>query len=133
MNKPTLDVIPTVRRVWDAKQAALIPIANSATAKPAPFLSGVVPLDWLAQAHRLGGQCLAVGLLLWHLHNATKQRVVWVAKSVRARFSLSERTYWEALRRLEVAGLVVVERRPGRALQVEIRQANSTPSYPPNM
>lgn len=127
MDTPTLDSIPTTRKVWDRKQAAMVPEAEMVEDKPSAFLSGVVPLDWLACAHGQGGQCLAVGVLLWHMRNKTKRPVVWVSRPVRARFGVSDRGYWEALRRLEVAGLVVVERRAGRALRVEIRTGGLVP------
>lgn len=127
MTHPLSDDIPTSRLVWDRAQTAWVPATKAPATGPAAYLSGIIPLDWLAQAHGLGGQCLPVGLLLWRLRNATKRDTLWLGRPERARFKLSDKAYREALRRLEGAGLVAVERPPGRAARVTIRLNGAAP------
>lgn len=121
MTKALLDTdIPTTRLSWNKKQGALTPGGNPDDIPRALYLGGRIPMAWLAGAYRLGGQCLAVGLLLWQIHNATKRPGMWLSKRVREPWGLSDKAYREALRRLEGAGLVTLERRPGRAVRVAI-------------
>ena len=112
---------------WDGYQGGNLPPAETTKARTPPYLSGKVPLAWLAQAHALGGQCLAVGILLWFRRNLTKQAVVTLSRGQRASFQVPERSYFAAVQRLESAGLVRVERLPGHALRIMI-QATPTPA-----
>lgn len=111
---------------WDGYQGGHLPPAETTKAKTPPYLSGKVPLAWLAQAHALGGQCLAVGILLWFRRNLTKQAVVTLPGWLRASFQVPERGYFAAVKRLESAGLVRVARLPGHALRITIQ-----PTPPP--
>ena len=112
---------------WDGYQGSHLPPAETTKAKTPPYLSGKIPLAWLAQAHALGGQCLAVGILLWFRQNLTKQAVVTLSGRLRASFKIPERSYFAAVHRLESAGLVRVERLPGHALRITV-QATPTPA-----
>jgi hypothetical protein len=84
---------------------------------------GPIPWDWLVRAGGLPGRALHVGLLLWHLAGLQGGRVVRFSQARASEFGFSVDTARRAVRSLAGAGLVSVERVPGRALRVTIRDA----------
>jgi hypothetical protein len=97
-----------------------------------PFLKGPVPWRWLTTAARLPGKALQVGLLLWKEAGCHKNRCVALCLSHGAEVGVTRKAGRHALRRLEAAGLVRVERLPGRSLQVTLLDLNEkTPALSP--
>lgn len=96
----------------------------------APFLRGPIPMSWLAKAAKLPGQALFAGLLLWHEAGMRKSRTVafHTAKMVSAGFH--EDTARRAIRELERASLVTVERLPGRLMRVTLPPASGDSTNP---
>ena len=85
-----------------------------------PFLRGPIPMDWLYAAGRLPGQCLQVGLGLWHEVGMAKSRTITFRPSKALKFGMSRDTARRAIKRLEGAKLIHVRQRPGRCLEVQI-------------
>jgi hypothetical protein len=82
------------------------------------FLRGPVPWPWLEAAARLPGKALALSLCLWREAGRRRCRTVKLSPARRA------------LRSLEAAGLVVIDRQPGRGLAVTIVDAPAATAGP---
>jgi DNA-binding MarR family transcriptional regulator len=81
-------------------------------------------MDWLTSAAALPGKALHVGLALWY--RAGLKKTGWIAFSVSGAARLmgfSQPSASRGLRALEKAGLVQVERGPGRRPVVVILDA----------
>ena len=87
------------------------------------FLKGPIPWPWLATAARLPGKVLQVSLVLWKLAGCRNNRTVPFRLAHGAEVGVPRKSARQALRRLEAACLVVVCRRPGRALEVTLLDA----------
>jgi hypothetical protein len=74
------------------------------------FLKGPIPLRWLQTAQKLDGQCLAVGIALWYLHGLKKRKTVALGNGV---FHITRQAKSRCLRKMEAAGLVKVDQKPG--------------------
>jgi hypothetical protein len=92
------------------------------------FLRGPIPWDWLQHAARLRGSALHAAVLLWFEAGCRKSQTVSINLTRAAEFRLSPDTMSRALRELETAGLVSVQRPPGRCLQVTILDAPAVPN-----
>lgn len=85
------------------------------------FISGPIPIAWLARAGALPGKALHAGLGLWFFANMRRTREVAVSQSVIAHlFELTPASTKRGLRALERAGLVRVRRAPGRKNSFEL-------------
>jgi hypothetical protein len=78
------------------------------------FLKGPVPLTWLARAARLPGKALHIGIVLWFLAGLKNTRSVSLPSTARQLFWIDRSAKRRALGWLEQAGLIIVERHPGR-------------------
>ena len=82
------------------------------------FIWGPISLDWLVRAANLSGKTFVVAIALQFLRGRSGfARVALHPKLIR-RFGLSRQTAYRALRDLESAGLVSVNRQRGRAPRV---------------
>ncbi|QDU21264.1 hypothetical protein [Urbifossiella limnaea] len=88
------------------------------------FLRGPIPMDWLTAAAALPGRALAVGLVVWFLAGCERRRTVAATLSRLAALGAGTRAAARrGLAALEAAGLVAVERHPGRSPVVTILDA----------
>lgn len=101
-----------------------------ATRKRAPrhkagewFLKGPIPGEWLHRAAALPGRALHVALAVWYLAGMEKSRQVRLTWAVFARFGVTPDAGRRGLAALEGAGLVAVDRHPGRCPVVTIQEA----------
>jgi DNA-binding MarR family transcriptional regulator len=80
-----------------------------------PFVQ-FVPLAWLAAAARVAGTKfgLHVAVLLHYRKGLTRTATVFVPSKLLAQFGVDRHGFYRALRSLESAALVSVERRKGR-------------------
>jgi hypothetical protein len=85
------------------------------------FLRGPIPWPWLETAARLPGKALAVALCLWRASGRQRRRTVKLCLE-RVGLGVSKQAARRALRALEAAGLVSLERRPGRSLEVTVQE-----------
>jgi DNA-binding transcriptional ArsR family regulator len=83
-------------------------------------LQGPIPADWLAAAARLPGKSLHVGIALWHAAGLQSSKTVFFSNVSALRFGLDRNAKYRALIWLEEAGLVRVERKPGRSPRVTL-------------
>jgi hypothetical protein len=92
---------------------------------PGEFLRGPVPWPWLVRAMALPGQALAVGLILWREAGMADNRTVSVNHARFEKCGISEKASRYALENLEHAGLIAVQRPPGRNLEVTILETTA--------
>jgi DNA-binding transcriptional ArsR family regulator len=116
------------RRVWDAGSrsfaatgetmegdvATLEQLADKLSGAGGRYLKGPVPWPWIVAAAALPGKALIVGLCLWRLAGATKNRTVVLGNVDLAPFGIGRAAKSRALAALEDAGLVTVTRQPNR-------------------
>jgi hypothetical protein len=89
------------------------------------YLGGPIPISWVERAARLPGKAWHVASALWFVgvRSRTKSATVQLTLKTLRRFSLDRKTVYRALQPLERAGLVRVERHPGKRLVVTILPA----------
>lgn len=104
-----------------------LPPGLSTAAKPKPprfvrsdFLRGPIPWPWLAQAMKLRGKALALALVLWREAGIANTMTIPVRPARLRECGILPDAARRALRSLERAGLVTVERPPGCCPQVTI-------------
>ena len=103
---------------------------NSAAAAP-PQLHGPIPLNWLQSAARLPGKALHAGIALWFAAELSGSASIALGNIAGHRFGLDRNAKYRALGWLEGAGLITVERKPGRAPIVTLvghQPGQTTPS-----
>jgi hypothetical protein len=90
--------------------------------KGEPFLGGPIPLTWVERAVRLPGKAWHVASALWFvgIRSRTKSATVNLTAKTLRRFGFTRQAAYRALCALERAGLVQVNRQPGRRLIVTI-------------
>ena len=108
--------------VWDMEGLTQCQVsgASALIADDARFLSGPVPLAWLVVAAKLPSRSLHVGMVLWYAAGLSGSATVHLSNILCLRFGLDRNAKYRALRLLEGAGLIVVQRRRGRSPSVTI-------------
>jgi len=113
-----------------------LPAGMTAPAKPkskpprfckAEFLRGPIPWRWLTLAMKLPGRTLAVGLILWREAGILDNRTLPLSHARLRDCGIDRHTARRALRSLEQAGLVKIDRPAGRCLQVTILEVSAPP------
>jgi hypothetical protein len=94
------------------------------------FIAGPVDVVWLLQARRIGVTALLVGLALWHIKGLRKTETFIVSNLMLQEWDIQPDAKRRALRALERAGLVKIERRGKRSPQVTLVVKNGTPAAP---
>jgi hypothetical protein len=79
-----------------------------------------VPWTWVTAAAALPGRALAAGLAIWFAAGCKNTGTVSVTLARMGELGLSEAAARRAVWALERAGLIAVERRPGRGLLVTL-------------
>lgn len=90
------------------------------------FLKGPIPGAWLTRAAKLPGKALHVALAAWHLAGLSRRSTVSLSRQVAERFGASRYAVNAGLAKLESAGLVTVERKPGCSPVVTIIERSET-------
>jgi hypothetical protein len=78
------------------------------------FLKGPIPWDWIIRASELPGKALLLGLCLWRLKGATRSDTVALSNTELEPFGIDRAAKSRGLSALERAGLIKVDRKPGR-------------------
>ena len=100
------------------------------------FIAGPIPVAWVVQASRLGVKALLVGLALWHLKKLRQADTFTVSNLMLQEWGVQPDAKSRALRALESAGLIRVERRGKRSplvaliLRDPVREQDA--AQPPN-
>ncbi len=95
------------------------------------FLKGPIPLDWIIKANALAGQALAVGLAIWFIRGLKRKGAIRLNPATLLRFDLPRTTTYRALRALEAAKLVTVDRHRGRSPVITILDVDRGGDEPP--
>jgi DNA-binding transcriptional ArsR family regulator len=91
---------------------------------PGKFISGPIHVTWLIQASRLGVKTLLVGLVLWHLRGLRRADTFTVSNLMTREWGVEPDAKQRALRKLEKAGLITIERRGKRSPRVTLLLGN---------
>ncbi len=78
-----------------------------------PFVRGPIPLDWVTTAAAFPGKALHVAIAIWYLAGLKKTHEFPMSRRMLRLFGVGGDAARDSLRRLESAGLVAVQRRPG--------------------
>ena len=89
------------------------------------FLWGPIPWSWIEAAMRLPGRSSDVGIILWQVAGMRKNRIVRFEHKAARSVGIERRAVSRALASLENAGLVEVERKPGRCPVVTLLDLNA--------
>jgi hypothetical protein len=84
------------------------------------FIKGPIPWGWITTAATLPGKSLHIALGLWYVTGLKKSRSVVLSRSVLQHLGLGARATRNGLRRLEMAGLIEVDRSNGRSPRVTV-------------
>ena len=88
------------------------------------FIAGPIDVSWVVQASRLGVKALLVGLALWHLKKLRQADTFIVSNLMVQEWGVQPDAKRRALRALERAGLIRIERREKRSPQVTLVVGN---------
>ena len=78
------------------------------------FVRGPIPLEWLRKAAALPGKTLNVALALWWRHGLAKGKPFKLTRAALEYLNVERDAASVGLVRLERAGLIQVERKPGQ-------------------
>ena len=84
------------------------------------FLKGPIPWNWIIGASQLPGKALVIGLCLWRLKGATRQDTIKLSNNELLPFGIDRAAKSRGLAALEKAGLIKVDRTPGRWCNVTL-------------
>ena len=87
---------------------------------PGKFIMGPIDIAWVCQARQLGVTALLVGLALWYLKGLRRADAFIVSNLMIAEWGVRPDAKRRALRKLEQAGLVSIERREKRSPLVSL-------------
>ena len=91
-----------------------------AAPKKEPFLRGPIPLEWLSVAANLPGKTLNVAVALWWRHGMAKGKPFKLTQTALKTMNVERDAERLGLARLEQAGLIQVERKPGQRPTISI-------------
>ena len=101
------------------------PIQKRSGKRSKMFICGPIPLGWITKAAGGEGKTLHVSIALWFLAGLKRSHEVALPQSTLRRFGVSRQASYRALLRLEDAGLVSVDRHPGRSPIVTIQSTDT--------
>jgi DNA-binding transcriptional ArsR family regulator len=84
------------------------------------FIAGPIDVVWLSQARRLGVTALWVGLGLWFLSGLRRSDSFIVSNLIMQEWNVLPDAKSRALRKLEKAGLIAIERRGKRSPRITL-------------
>ena len=94
---------------------------NSVKANPSKkFYVRTIPLPWVMKVTALRGKSAAVGIVLWYLSGVSKKSTVILSGVQLKKFGIHRLAGSRALKWLELAALVRVERKDNKSPRVTI-------------
>src|SRR5450759_2876614 len=90
--------------------------------KQARFIKGPIPLDWIEVAAKLPGKTLHVALAICYLAGMNKLKPFRLTRRTIKVFGVSRHAAYRALGAMEEAGLVDVERHPGKNPVITVKE-----------
>jgi DNA-binding transcriptional ArsR family regulator len=98
--------------------------------KPSPirnkFIAGPIYVSWVCQASLLGVKALLVGVALWHLKGLRRDNGFLVSNLMLQEWGIQPDAKTRALRALEKAGLITIDRRGKRSPRVTLIVGNTS-------
>jgi len=95
--------------------------------KSEPFLKGPIPLTWITKVSMLPGKAFQTALAILWLTDMSGGGPIKLSRQAMQRFSLSADAARDAVKRLEAAKVITVERRAGQKhsiMLVKVGQLN---------
>jgi DNA-binding transcriptional ArsR family regulator len=134
---PNTNMSPNTKRTWDPGCLRLdqtrMPRFEGGTRRgrqPSPirdkFIAGPIDVSWVCQASRLGVKALLVGLALWHLKGLRRDNSFLVSNLMLQEWGIQPDAKTRALRALEKAGLITIDRRGKRSPRVTLIVGNTS-------
>ncbi|CUI27238.1 hypothetical protein [Achromobacter kerstersii] len=117
------DATQVVHMQWSAAAKGFAPGKQVATKQSRPFIKGPIGLDWIGAAARLPGKSLHVALALQYLAGLQRAKTVKLNAKTLDTLGVARDAKYEALRRLELAGLISTKAKPGRQAIVTLLDA----------
>jgi len=135
---PNTNMSPNTKSIWDPSslrldqtEMARLQGGTRRGRQPLPirdkFIAGPVDVSWVCQASRLGVKALLVGLALWHLKGLRRDNSFLVSNMMLREWGIQPDAKGRALRALEKAGLIAIERRGKRSPRVTLVVGNTSP------
>jgi hypothetical protein len=84
------------------------------------YIKGPIPIKWLDKAAKLPGKALNVALALWWLYGMAKRKPFKLTQQALDFMHVGRDAVGDGLTRLEQAGLIQVERKPGQRPAISI-------------
>jgi DNA-binding MarR family transcriptional regulator len=107
---------------FDVVEVATLALRDSQRRQRQRFLKGPIPIDVIAAAARLPGKSLAVLLAIRHRADLTRSQTVALPRALMMQFGVQKDSKARALRALEEAGLVRVDRSKGQSPKVTLKE-----------
>ncbi len=89
------------------------------------FIAGPIDVSWVVQASQLGVKALLVGLALWYLRGLRRSNSFIISNLMMQQWGVHPDAKSRALRKLEKAGLIRIERRGKRSPLVTLVVENT--------
>ena len=93
--------------------------------KKSLFLAGPIPLDWIHKAAELPGKSLNVAFAIWWLNGMAKGKPLKLTRLSLNSFCVKREAASAALNRLEMAGLIQLQRSHGQRPIISILPCDS--------
>src|SRR5262249_5092576 len=133
---PYTNVSPNTKSAWDPSCLRLDQTTVATHGgprrgrKPSPirdkFIAGPIDVPWVCQASRLGVKALLVGLALWHLKGLRRSNSFTFSNLIVEEWGIQPDAKSRALRKLEKAGLITVERKGKHSPRVTLIMGNTS-------
>ena len=111
--------IPTIKLHYDKKSGDMIEVQ-----KTEAFLKGPIPISWLNRAARLPGKSINVALAIFWMVGMCKTYQITLSKIALKNFHISADAALDALRRMEEAGLIKLQKSPGKRHLIKVILGN---------
>jgi hypothetical protein len=89
------------------------------------FLKGPIPWSWLTKAAQLPGHALHIGVAIWFLAGPQVKRTISLSGTVLSDLGISRYAAYRAMRALERAALITVDRHSGRSPVITILETGT--------
>jgi DNA-binding transcriptional ArsR family regulator len=133
---PNTNISPNTKSTWDPSCLRLdqtgVKRLQGGTRRgrqPSPirdkFIAGPIDVSWVRQASLLGVKALLVGVALWHLKGLRRDNGFLVSNLMLQEWGIQPDAKTRALRKLEKAGLITIDRRGKRSPRVTLVVGNT--------
>ncbi len=104
-----------------AENSARLGEAKRRRRKPTGEYLKAVPWSWIVAAGKLPGRALVVALIVYHQATMSRTGTAVLRAACWHEFAISRKVVRQALCELERAGLIAVDRQPGKLLRATVK------------